>query len=202
MKPVLGVMPRKLWMENRIIDLYNAIERYNDAGKDPHYLVKEMEELAGDYALAYPNSINSEYSAAKIAWAIGEQAKNEETTIKAPQIVYEVRSFDGVECRESRTVAKFAKYEDAWEVAQREKCYDQEVMGSVHPIFVTDKMKIWFSLRDYDAQIEKRWQSEMTHLAMTREQLDWIEFNNKRRAIGWYEVSFEEYRNEMKHRVP
>lgn len=33
-KPPLGLMPRQIWLENRRDDIYDAIARYRDAGKD------------------------------------------------------------------------------------------------------------------------------------------------------------------------
>lgn len=46
-KPVLGVMPRRIWDESRRNDLIGAIQRYLDAGKPiPPEWVEEYNELA------------------------------------------------------------------------------------------------------------------------------------------------------------
>lgn len=200
--PPLGVMPEWLWLENRIADLYDAAERYKEAGKNPKYFLDQAEGLAIDYKLSYPERCGKDSNASGkvIARAIAEHRRNQETHVKAPEIAFEVRSFDGTECRESRTVATFARYADAWEVAQREKCYDAEVMGSVHPIFITERTKLWFSLEDYDKDVQSRSASYRASLMLTREQENWLKFNERRKAIGWSEVSFEEYREEMKRR--
>lgn len=45
-KPPLGILPRWLWLEQRIIALTEAMQRYADAGQPvPPDWVKELREL-------------------------------------------------------------------------------------------------------------------------------------------------------------
>ncbi len=44
-KPPIGLIPRKLWLETRIVDIRQATERFNDAKEDIPTAWQEEAEL-------------------------------------------------------------------------------------------------------------------------------------------------------------
>lgn len=51
-KPPLGLMPRKLWNEQRYNDICSAMSRYNDCGKQiPNEWIEEYNELTKQFEL-------------------------------------------------------------------------------------------------------------------------------------------------------
>ena len=44
-KPPIGLIPRKLWLEVRLVDIKQAIDRYTEAGQDIPEAWREESEL-------------------------------------------------------------------------------------------------------------------------------------------------------------